>query len=250
MVNVQRWSALGVGLCAALVLVAGCKSGGGIGGVGAAQNPPAASGQHGGGSGSTGSGSGGGQGSGGGSGSGGGTNCQFSNLTSCLMPKPDNATTPSGDWTKDGAMSQADYAKWFSDQASTQSQIVDELKQDGFTSAAHRHWQGTHDVTGEVVLMGFSSTSGATEWIDADNKSFENDSTINKESSQLVPGVWMFDYLTANNDGTYSTVAIGRFGTVVMEFYAYSNNKQDPLAENQLASWAAVQAGILKRAAT
>ena len=246
---VRRWSALGVGLCAALVLVAGCQSGGGIGGIGAAPNTAAANGHSGGGSGSTGSGSGGSGGSGGAQGSADGTGCQFSNLTSCLMPKPDNATTPSGDWNKDGVMSQADYVKWFSDEASTQSQISDELKQDDFTTAAHRHWQGTHDVAAEVVLVNFSSTSGATEWIDADNKGFEGDSTIQKVTSPSIPGVYLFDYLTTNSDGTYSTAAIGRFGTVVMEFYAYSSKKQDPLAENQLASWAAVQAGILKRAA-
>lgn len=230
MVKVQRWSALGVGLCAALILVAGCQSGGGIGGVGAAPAKAAASGQN------TGSGA---QGSG----------CRFSTLTSCLMPKPDDATAPSGDWDPDGVMSQADYVKWFSDQASTQSQITDELKQDHFTTAAHLHWQGSHNVTAEIVLVNFSSTSGATEWIDADNKGFEDDSTIKKVTSPSIPGVWMFDYLTAGSDGTYSTAAIGRFGTVVMEFYAYSSAKQDPLAQNQLASWAAVQAGILKRGA-
>lgn len=229
--KVQLWSALGAGLGAALILVAGCQSGGGIGGIGAAPaKPAAASGQNGG---ST----------------GGAQGCRFSTLTSCLMPKPDDATTPSGDWNPDGVMSQADYVKWFSDEASTQSQITDELKQDDFTTAAHLHWQGSHEITAEIVLVDFRSTSGATEWIDADNKGFEDDSTIKKLTSPSIPGIWMFDYLTANGDGTYSTAAIGRFGSVVMEFYAYSSQKQDPPAENQLASWAAVQAGILKRRA-
>jgi hypothetical protein len=225
-VNVQRWSALGAGLCAALVLVAGCQSGGGIGGIGTA----AADGQRSS-SGSTGSG------------------CQFSTLTSCLMPKPDDATTPQGDWNPDGVMGETNYVKWFSDEASTQSQISDELKQDDFTGAAHLHWQGSHNVTAEIVLVGFRSASGATEWIDADNKGFADDSTIKKLTSPSIPGIWMFDYQTPNSDGSYSTAAIGRFGSVVLEFYVYSSEKHDPLAENQLASWAAVQAGILKRGA-
>lgn len=232
MVNVQRWSAPGVGVCAALLLVAGCGSGGGINGV-LAGDPPATAAAT--------------------SGSGGGpsaTSCQVSKVVSCLMPKPDSATGPSGKWAKDGVMTAADYVSWYSD-PDNQSHETAELAADKFVSAGYSHWQGSHGVSAELTLLSFGSVGGATEWVDTDNRAFTNDKEIDKITTPSVPGIWMFADQNPNDDGSsYTTSAIGRFGQVVLECFAYSQKQGDPLAENQLASWAATQAGILKRAAS
>jgi hypothetical protein len=120
-------------------------------------------------------------------------------------------------------------------------------RKDEFVSAGHVRWQGTHAVTAEVTLAGFGSTTGATKWIDLDNNSYADDTKL---TSPSIPGVWMFAIETPSDDGTYTYAGFGRFGKIVMELYAYSDQKDDPLAENQLASAAATQAGILKRASS
>ena len=245
MVNVLRWSALGVGVCAALVLVSGCKSssGGGIGGIGGGAPANTAAGGA-----SQGSGSGSGSQGGGGSASS-GANCQVATVSSCLMPKPDNATTPSGNWAKDGAMTKADYVNWFSYDDDEKTRENSKLGEASFVSAGYEHWQNAHGTQGELALTSFGSTSGATEWIDYDNQVFGDSDEYQKVSS-LVPGTYMFEDTKPNDaDGTYTTIMIGRFGKVVMEFYAYAKQNNDPVAQNNLSSWGAVQAGILKRAA-
>ncbi|HJP75076.1 MAG TPA: hypothetical protein VJ914_12450 [Pseudonocardiaceae bacterium] len=241
MKNVQRWSALGAGVCAALVLVSGCGKGNGngfgfggsgSGGGGAAQATAAASGAN----------------QGGGGSGGGFGQCQASAVPGCLMPKPDNTSTPTGStWAKDGAMSETDYVNYFATGADEQAKERDELSADQFVSAGHVHWQGTHQVAEEITLAGFGSTTGATKWIDVDNNAYADDTKL---TSPSIPGVWMFAIETPANDGTYTYAGFGRFGKIVMEVYAYSKAKDDPYAENQLATTAATQAGILKRAAS
>ena len=252
MVNVQRWSALGVGMCAALVLVAGCKNdGGGIGGIGGgAPTNTAAGGAGQGGSGGGGGGIGGSGigGSGSGNASGGGFNCQVAKVSTCLMPKPDNTTTPSGKWATDGAMSRTDYVNWFTDPGDERDRENSTLTAAGFVSAGYEHWQNAHGTQAEIALTSFGSTSGATQWIDYDNQFFGDNDQYQKQTS-LVPGTYVFQATTANDDGTYSLVAIGRFGKVVMEFFAYAKSKTDAVAQNNLSSWSATQVGILKRAA-
>lgn len=242
MVNVRRWSALGAGMCAALVLVSGCKSdGGGIGGIGGGAPANTAAG-------------GASQGGGGAGGSAGGTasggfNCQVATVSTCLMPKPDNATSPSGKWATDGAMSKADYVNWFTDAGDERTRENDTLAQASFVSAGYEHWQNTHGTQAEIALTSFGSAAGATQWIDYDNNFFGDNQDYQKQTSS-VPGTYVFQATAAADDGTYTTIAIGRFGKVVMEFFSYAKSKNDAVAQNNLSSWAAVQAGILKRAAS
>ena len=232
MVNVLRWSALGVGMCTALVLVSGCKDSGGIGGIGAPATA-AAGGTS--------------QGGSGGGGASGGFQCQPSTVSTCLMPMPDNATKPSGKWAKDGAMSKADYIDWYSSDDAEKARENSTLDQAGFVSAGYTHWQNSHGTQAEVALTSFASTAGAMRWIDYDNNTYAEDYT---KLTSLVPGTYTFQISTANDDGTWTTVAVGRFGKVVMEVYVFANSKTDVVAQNNLASWAATQAGILKRAAS
>lgn len=231
MVKVKRWSVLGVGVCAALLLVTGCGNGTSFNNL-LAGDPPAT------GAAATSRPAGGPS----------ATSCQVSNVVSCLMPKPDNATSPSGKWAKDGVMTVDDYVSWFSD-SDRQNQDKAELAAAQFISAGYSHWQGSNGVSTEVVLMGFGSAGGATVWVNHDNTAFTNDTEIKKVTTPSVPGISMYaDQYQNHDDGSYTISAIGRFGTVVLEDFAYGRTQNDPLAENQLAGWAATQAGILKRA--
>lgn len=234
MVSVQRWSALGVGLCAALVLVSGCKDGGGIGGIGAPATTAASGANQG--------------GSGGGNASG-GFDCQVATVSMCLMPKPDNVTKPAGQWGTDGAISRSDYIDLFSEGDDEKARENSKLTAANLVSAGYEHWQNAHGTQAEIALTSFASTSGATQWIDYTNGLFGDSDGYQKQSS-LVPGTYTFQATSANDDGSWTSLAIGRFGKVVMEFYIFAKSKTDAVAQNNLASWAAVQVGVLKRAAT
>lgn len=225
MVRVHRWSVLGIGVCAALALVTGCGSGGGIGGIGQGAAPATTTT------------------------AGGGVGCAAAKPVSCLMPRPDGATVPTGsDWAADGTLTKSAYLDWSSTDADERDRETTELAGDSFSSAGYRHWENDRGVQAEVALVGFANTAGATRWIDYDNRFFADTDSFQKLSEPSIPGVYVFTDNTANDDGTYTTLAIGRFGTIVMEFYSYASSDNDPVARNQLASWAAVQAGILKRA--
>ena len=149
------------------------------------------------------------------------------------MPKPDNATAPSsGKWAKDGAMTQADYVDWFAGDSAEKSRENTKLAGIDFVSAGYEHWQNTHGTQAELALTSFGSAAGATQWIDYDNNFFGDNAEYQKVSS-LVPGTYIFQATTANDDGTYTMVTIGRFGKVVMEFYAYAKGKNDDAGAEQ-----------------